>query len=584
MDHDLYIDTLGSLMNARARYRVLGIQDVAQRQPEVPLNRFFGDDLLTLLYLNQNVDPDGLHPIKEAVHVVGDTAQRRHVRAQAAVTLGRFVRSRYDETKRHVSGQSAAYQWFTLARELGSVLGAWEYANTTLKRVNQAVEFDLKRDPLPRLVLSPDKAPQGTRIARAYPETELAWCLGTRTAVRHVQGKFRGWNQEPFQAALACVVNFLVLLPEGTAKERRRHAIRRRASLDWIRPLWNRLIEAASQHEGDTYRNALVEQQLAVFLYLDGMAASEDVPLVMHRAAPAHQVGRDQVVILRGEIPKSGERGEAEYLRQYETLRQPIALNPLPGMETLREIEATLQNEFPWAKDAVDLAMRDLLARRCHGSTRLGFAPLLLVGLPGSGKTRLAQRLGDLLGTPNTVINMAGMSDVKVLKGVTRGWSSNRPSRIVEFILQERVGNPLFILDEVDKAHASYRNGGDPQAALLDLLEPGNARRYQDIYLMAECDLSHCLYVATSNSLDRIAAPLLSRFRPVFFPNPEREHAEVIIRGLLRDLEKSWALPDGALSVSAHQIDSLRGLSLREMRHALLDVLGRDAQARGQLH
>src|SRR3546814_4560785 len=73
--------------------------------------------------------------------------------------------------------------------------------------------------------------------------------------------------------------------------------------------------------------------------------------------------------------------------------------------------------------------MSDLLARRRHGVIRLGLAPVVLVGPPGTGKTRFAQRLSDLLGTPNTVINLAGMSDVKVLKGVTRGWASNRPSR-----------------------------------------------------------------------------------------------------------------------------------------------------------
>src|SRR3546814_16049788 len=88
------------------------------------------------------------------------------------------------------------------------------------------------------------------------------------------------------------------------------------------------------------------------------------------------------------------------------------------------------------------------------------------------------------------------MSDVKVLKGVTRGWASNRPSRMVEFIEQTKVANPLFVLDEIDKAGQGYGNGGDPQEALLDLLEPGHARRYQDIYLMTECDLSHCLYIA----------------------------------------------------------------------------------------
>ena len=105
------------------------------------------------------------------------------------------------------------------------------------------------------------------------------------------------------------------------------------------------------------------------------------------------------------------------------------------------------------------------------------------------------------------------MSDVKVLKGVTRGWASNRTSRIVEFMLQTKTANPFFVLDEVDKTGCYRGHGGDPQEALLDLLEPGNAARYQDVYLMTECDLSHCMYIATSNSLERLPDPLLSRLR-----------------------------------------------------------------------
>ena len=80
-------------------------------------------------------------------------------------------------------------------------------------------------------------------------------------------------------------------------------------------------------------------------------------------------------------------------------------------------------------KYAIAITMSEMFARKIHGSKRLGMQPVLLVGSPGTGKTRFAQRLSVLLGTPSTVINMSGMTDVKVLKGVTRGWATNRPSR-----------------------------------------------------------------------------------------------------------------------------------------------------------
>src|SRR5690606_7015015 len=108
-------------------------------------------------------------------------------------------------------------------------------------------------------------------------------------------------------------------------------------------------------------------------------------------------------------------------------------------------IRKTLEAEFPWALEAIDTIMVDLTARQRFGATRLGMWPILMVGNPGTGKTRLAQRLSELLGTPNTVINMAGMRDTNTFKGVSRGWSGSRPSRMVEFIQQTKTPNPLFV-------------------------------------------------------------------------------------------------------------------------------------------
>ena len=86
------------------------------------------------------------------------------------------------------------------------------------------------------------------------------------------------------------------------------------------------------------------------------------------------------------------------------------------------------------------------------------------------------------------------------------------------FIQQTQVATPLFIMDEVDKAILhDYGNSGTPHDALLDLLEPGNAWRFTDVLLMTECDLSHCLYVQTTNSLQALPEPLQSRLRMVFF-------------------------------------------------------------------
>lgn len=571
-------DALSELLDDGAREEVLGAAARTGKVLKAPLNNFFGDDFLTLLYFHKEPCAPGLGRYQESLHVVSNKKAPHRERIGAALALGRFVSLRYADSGFHQRGVSRSIDWFLLARQLGSVVGGLAYANALLAEAKQSVQFDLDRDPLPQLAQDMKQVSSG-EISPSDAVCQ-AWYLGARAALRRVQRGFAGWETEDFNCALACVVNYLTLLPQQRFSQRSQLP-QRRAALAWLKPLWNRLIAAAPEHAPDpqAYRAALVEQQLAVFIRLDALeqGGSESVGAC---AAPSPPVaGRDSVVVVRGKIPDSSERSERDYLKHYEVLRQPVALTALPDLAALGEIRSALEAEFPWATEAIGVVMSDLLARRRHGAVRLGLSPFLLVGLPGTGKTRFAQRLSDLLGAPNTVINLAGMADAKLLKGVTRGWASNRPSRMLEFIQQTRIANPLFVLDEIDKTGTGYGNSGDPQEALLDLLEPGNARRYQDIYLMAECDLSHCLYVATSNSLARVPAPLLSRLRPVYFAPSGPEHAEGILKGMLADLARSWGLPEGALTITPRQIERLRGLAPREMRSALLDLLGGDANS-----
>lgn len=583
MDRDDYTRQLAQYLDPEVRDYILGDESPKVALPDAPLGNFFGDDFLTLLYRSN--DPGGslLDALKLQLLKVCEPNEPHHVRAAAAVALGRFVQRRYPD-ENFEPGCSRPEEWFHLARQLNSVVGALALANTLLAKHDLRVEFDLQTDPLPQLVRTKEQA--GRFISGVNEEIAQAWYLGARVAVRHVQRRFSGWGQESFSCALACIVNYLTLVPYTRPSGFVHSVQQRRHALMWIKPLWNRLIESASQHAPDleAHRAALVEQQLAVLLCLDelelnGLSGSATYAAVQGTGSGPRRPGPNEISIVPGVIPTSSDRGEADYLKQFEVLRSPMPFKACPSLDALNALRATLITEFPWAEDAISLVMSDLFARKRHGVVRLGMAPVLLIGPPGTGKTRFVQRLSELLDTPSTVINMAGMTDVKVLKGVTRGWASNRPSRMVEFIQQTKAPNPLFILDEVDKARSAYSNGGDPQEALLDLLEPGNARRYQDVYLMTECDLSHCLYIATSNSFDALPEPLLSRLRPVLFPAPGPEHSNVILKSILRDLERAWGLPQGALVVTRRQAALMRGLSAREMRHALLQLLGGDDEA-----
>lgn len=349
----------------------------------------------------------------------------------------------------------------------------------------------------------------------------------------------------------------------------------------WALPLLEKLAEALngveSRREGGSDAHRKLQIAAARVLCEDAArkgdemlheTTDQDQGVVKPGAAGWH-------VVIKGAIAPSQDRDDKPFLAQYECLRSPLPLAAMPDIERLDFVHDTLTAEFPWAYEAIDSVLSEMTARKRAGSAVLGMMPTLLVGPPGSGKTRLSQRLSDLLGLPNVVIGMAGMVDQKVLKGSARGWASARPSRIVEFLMQEKAASSLFLLDEVDKAPITHQ--GWAQEVLLDLVEPRNARRFSDIFLMAECDLSNCMYVMTSNSVERISKPLLSRLQLAFVPMPEPVHAEVIVRGVLADLGREWGLPDSDRLMLEHvEIQTLTGLAPREMRRAIIKMLSSD--------
>jgi ATP-dependent Lon protease len=83
--------------------------------------------------------------------------------------------------------------------------------------------------------------------------------------------------------------------------------------------------------------------------------------------------------------------------------------------------------------------------------------------------------------------------------------------------------DPLILLDELDKARRSHN--ADPIAPLHSLLEPLTASKVTDISAGIEFDASHVFWVATANDLDRIPAPIRSRFRVFNIAMPSAEQS-----------------------------------------------------------
>ncbi len=200
---------------------------------------------------------------------------------------------------------------------------------------------------------------------------------------------------------------------------------------------------------------------------------------------------------------------------------------------------------------------------------------ICLFGPPGVGKTSLAKSIAEATGRNYVKISLGGVRDEAEIRGHRRTYVSAFPGKIISALKRAKTSNALILLDEIDKVGADSR--GDPESALLEVLDPEQNKTFSDHYLEIDYDLSDVMFVATTNSLE-MSRPLLDRLEIIKLSGyTEFEKFEIARKYLVPKVMSENGLEEDEFSVSDDVIfklirDYTREAGVRNLEREILNL------------
>lgn len=207
----------------------------------------------------------------------------------------------------------------------------------------------------------------------------------------------------------------------------------------------------------------------------------------------------------------SPQNGDFTKLVEYVRLSVELPWDGRTTDNDIKDVEKDV-NESHYGMDKAKERIMEYLAIRKLNPDSKGTV-LLLNGPPGTGKTTLAQSIAKAMGRKCERISLGGCNDSSFIKGHSRTYVGAKSGRIIAAMNAAGVKNPVLILDEVEKVTAG--SGGDPEGAMLELLDPNQNTTFTDTYLGYGFDMSEVLFICTSNDAHLIYPALKDRMETI---------------------------------------------------------------------